>query len=145
MKMIYGGVPVNSMKLKHYEISTNDCDMVASDLQAGKTAVAKGRKITGTGKSFEFAECGVAVTNMLRFVPSIINVVEIASTEYPIKSLIGFDEIIHIDFASPQTIGTVVIDDVEYPISLSINNNALTFSCEKTVSLQFFYGKDNYI
>ena len=81
MKMIYGGVPVNSMKLKHYEISTNDCDMVASDLQAGKTAVAKGRKITGTGKSFEFACYGQLDTNAKRYVPANINVVEICLIE----------------------------------------------------------------
>ena len=144
MKMIYGGVPVESLKVKHYEISTNDCDMIASDLQAGKTAVARGRKITGTGKSFEFASYGKITTGIRKFVPTLINVVEITSTDHPIKSLIGFAEMTNVDFATEQTVGIVVVDGTEFPITLKIEGNALTFSCEETITLECFYGRDNY-
>lgn len=145
MKFIYGGVPYNTTKIKHYEVPTNDCDMVASDLQAGKTGVARGRKIIGTGKSFEFAYYGTTITNLQEYMPSLINVVEITSVDYPIKSLIGFDEMIGVDFTTERTIGVVVIDNIEYPINIKVEDNILIFSCEKTISLEFFYGKDNYI
>lgn len=145
MKMIYNGTPVSSIKVKHYEIPTNDCDMIASDIQAGKTGVARGQKITGTGKSFEFACYGDAITNMAAFIPTTINVIEITSLDYPIRSSITFAEMIDIDFATEKMIGVVLIDGEEYPITLSIQGNILTFNCEKTISLQFFYGRDNYI
>ena len=145
MKMIYGGTPVKSLKVKHYEMDTNDCTMLASDLQAGKTGVVKGRKITGTGKSFEFAYYGKTTTNMQEFIPTLINVVVITSTAYPIKSLIGFDKMIDLDFVTEQAIGVVIIDGIEYPITIKIEGNILTFNCEKTITLEFFYGRDNYI
>lgn len=81
--MIYGGVPVNSMKISYYEMDTNDCDMIASDLQAGKTAVARGQKITGTGKSFEFATYGYITTNIPTPIPTNINVIHLGCMEYP--------------------------------------------------------------
>ena len=73
--------------------------MIASDLQAGKTAVARGQKITGTGKSFEFANYGELRTNADRFVPSNINVIEVSSMEYPIKLSISLTEMVDIDFS----------------------------------------------
>lgn len=145
MKMIYNGTPVSSMKVTHLDVNTNDATMVASDLQAGVTCYARGQKVTGTGKSFEFAYYGSTTTNMQEFIPTLINVVEITSTQYPIKCLIGFDQMINVDFTTEQTIGAVMIDNVEYPITISVNGNILTFGCEKTITLEFFYGKDNYI
>jgi hypothetical protein len=50
-----------------------------------------------------------------------------------------------IDFTTEQTIAIVVIDNVEYPITMKIEGYALVSNCEKTVSLDFFYGKDNYV
>lgn len=51
---------------------------------------------------------------------------------------------IDIDFSTEQTVGVVVIDGVEYPITAKIDGVLLTLNCEKTIALQIFYGKDNY-
>ena len=144
MKLMYGNVPVKSMNIHSYELSTNDCTAIPSDLQAGVTCVSKGKKITGTGKSFEFANYGSTETNIPDFVPTSINVVEITSVDYPIKSIIAFRDMSSIDFSNEQDIGTVVVDGVEYPITVKVNGNFLTFNCEKTITLESFYGKDRY-
>lgn len=143
MKMIYGGVPVNSMKLKHYEISTNDCDMVASDLQAGKTGVAKGRKITGTGKSFEFACYGDWTTNLPYIVPAVVNVVQVGSVDYAIKTVVPIYNT-NLDFTIAQKIVEVTIDGIVYPVTASVQNGMLTIFCDHTINIQLFFGKDNY-
>lgn len=145
MKMIYNGAPVKSLNIHHFEMNTNDCDMVASDLQAGKTAVARGKKITGTGKCFEFASYGGIKTNASIFSPVIINVIEIASLDYPIRISTELNDMRNLDFSIAQIIGYVTVDNVEYPITAQINGVILTLSCEKTVTLQSFYGKDNYV
>jgi hypothetical protein len=132
------------MNIHHFEIDTNDCDMIASDLQAGKTAVAKGKKITGTGKAFEFATYGVTQTNVPEYIPVSINVVEITSLDYPVKSLIAFQDMPDIDFSTERTVGVVLVDNVEYPITMKVEGIFITFNCEKTITLQSFYGKDNY-
>lgn len=144
MKMIYNGTPVKSLNVHHFEMDTNSCDMVASDLQAGKTAVARGKKITGTGKSFEFAYYGMVETNSMNYVPSLINTIEVASLDYPIKSSIALNDMVDIDFSIEQTIAIVVIENVEYPITVTIENSILRLNCEKTIELQIFFGKDNY-
>lgn len=143
--MIYGGVPVNSMKVKHYELNTNDCDMIASDLQAGKTAVARGKKITGTGKSFEFAYYGDFTANTRRYVPSNINVVDVSSTEYPVKLSINLLSMQYMDFSGEQKVAKIIIDNNEYDLTVSVQSSMLKISCEKNVRLQVFYGKDNYV
>ena len=146
MKMIYGGVPVNSMKLKHYEISTNDCDMIASDLQAGKTAVARGKKIVGTGKSFEFAFYGQIESNDEQFIPSeSINVIQVSSLAYPIKLIVALNDMSNIDFSVGQIIGNIVVDSIDYPLTVISHNNTLIVNCDLTIPLEVFYGKDNYI
>ena len=144
MKMIYGGVPVNSLKVKHYEMDTNDCDMIASDLQAGKTAVARGQKIIGTGKSFEFASYGELETNVPDYAPVSINIIEIASLEYPIRSSYALNDMKDIDFSTEQTIGFATIDGVEYPITAKVEGVLITLGCEKTIALEIFYGRDRY-
>lgn len=145
MKMFYKGTPVKSLNIKHYEMDTNSCDMIASDLQAGKTAVARGQKITGTGKSFEFANYGGTFTNFSILIPAMINVIEVASTTYPIKLSISLSNMKNTDFSSSQNIGSVLIDNVEYPISSTVTDGTLRLNCDKTISLQVFYGKDNYV
>lgn len=145
MKMMYNKTPVKSMKVKHYEISTNDCSAIPSDLQTGVTCVSKGKKITGTGKSFEFAHYGTTRLNLPIPVPEAINVIEIASTEYPVRMLFGVNNIKNIDFSSESAVANVTIDGEEYIVSLTMNNNILTISCEKSISLEIFYGKDNYV
>lgn len=144
MKMMYNGAPIKSLNIKHYEMSTNDCDMIASDLQVGKTAVAKGRKITGTGKAFEFAMYGALHTNAIMFVPDNINIIEVASTEHPIRLSILLESMKYVDFSSDQKIGVVIIEGVEYDLIASVKSNILMVSCEKDIQLQVFFGKDNY-
>ena len=144
MKLIYGGVPYNTTKVNHYEVSTNDCDMLASDLQAGKTAVARGQKIVGTGKCFEFASYGRMETNIPDYVPTLINTIEIASTVYPIKTVYALNDIKNVDFSTEQIIGFAIIDGIEYPITAKVQNYLLTLSCEKSITLETFYGRDKY-
>lgn len=145
MKLVYGGVPYNSLKVKHYEVSTNDCDMIASDLQAGKTAVARGQKIIGTGKSFEFAYYGQFETNDTFPIPSIINVVEVASLLYPIQLAIPMIDMKNRDFSIEQVVGNVIVNNVSYPIKVKYTNNQISITCEQTFPLQVFFGKDNYV
>lgn len=144
MKMMYNGTPIKSLNVKHFEMDTNDCTAIPSDLQAGITCVSKGKKITGTGKSFEFAQYGTTTTNTPEFIPAVINIVEITSLDYPVKSTIALSNMKNINFDIDQIIGTVVINNVEYPITMSINENTLMFNCEKLISLDFFYGRDRY-
>lgn len=142
--MIFNGTPINSMKVKHYEISTSDCDMIASDLQAGKTAVARGKKIVGTGKSFEFASYGTTYTNLPIPVGNVINIIELSSTIYPVIIKSKLVDINNLDFSVPQIIGTVTVNETDYSVSAVVENNFLTISCEKSISLEVFYGRDNY-
>ena len=144
MKMFYGNTPIKSANIKHYEMNTNDATLIPSDLQAGVTAYAKGRKVTGTGKSFEFAQYGQIEANQARYVPNNINVVEIASLTYPIRLNIALNNMEFVDFTTEQTVGFVLIDNVEYEVKAQAVNNFLTISCEKSFSLEIFYGKDNY-
>lgn len=145
MKLMYGNVPVKNLHITKHDVSTNDATVVASDLQAGVTAYARGQKITGTGKSFEFADYGGFNTNLPIIIDNTINVIEITSTIYPIKSTIPLSDMKNTDFSVSQTIGVVIIDSVEYPVIVSISNGTLTLSCDKTVTLEVFYGKDNYV
>ena len=48
------------------------------------------------------------------------------------------------DFATSQTIANIIIDGISYPISVIVSNNKITISCDKTIKLEIFYGKDNY-
>ena len=144
MKMMYGGTPINSMKVHSYELDTNDCTATPSDLHSGITCVSKGRKITGTGRVFEFADYGVTETNIPQFVPTLINIIEITSLDYPIKGLVHLLDMNNIDFTTEQTIGIAVIDNVEYPITVKVDGYILTFNCERTITLDYFYGKDRY-
>lgn len=144
MKMIYNGAPVKSLNVHHFEMDTNDATLTAPDMQVGITAYAKGKKIIGTGKAFEFATYGAMETNKSDFIPTLINVVEIASLDYPIRNLIAFKNMRDIDFSIGQVVGNVLIENIEYPITINIKDNIVTFNCEKEVTLQVFLGKDRY-
>ena len=145
MKLIYGGVPYNTTKVNHYEVPTNDCDMIASDLQAGKTAVARGQKIVGTGKSFEFAYYGNFEANDFAIVPNAINIIYVSSMEYPIEQIISLSDMKNLDFSTAQTIANLVADETRYPITVECIDNMLNIYCDKDGYFEIFYGKDNYI
>lgn len=145
MKMFLGDVPIKKMNVHYFQEDTNDATMVASDLQSGVTAYARGKKITGTGKSFEFAFYGGVKTNLPQYVPTNINVIHIASVNYPIQFAVALNEMEHLDFTTAQVIGHVTIDGTNYEITVQVTNNLLTISCNKTITLQVFYGKDNYL
>ena len=147
MKMFLGGKsqPINTLKLKHFELDTNDCDVLPSDLQSGISCFARGQKIIGTGKSFEFANYGGFRTNFPIYIPSLINIVEIASTEYPIKINIALSDMKDIDFSTSQNVGYIIADGINYTVNAVAKDNFLTLSCDKTIYLQIFYGRDNYV
>lgn len=144
-KIYYGSrTPINSLNIKHYEVSTNDATMRASDLQSGVTAYARGQKIVGTGKSFEFAFYGRIETNQSYYIPHDINVIEIASVDYPIQLKVALVDMKNMDFSVAQSICNVIVDGVAYEVILATNNNILTLTCDQKIYLQVFYGKDNY-
>lgn len=144
MKMIYGGTPVKSLKVKHYEVSTSDATVQPSDVQAGVTYYARGTKGVGTGRCFEFASYGFVYTNVPTPIPSTINVVEVASLDYPVQLTIALNKMYNVDFSTSQNIGNIIIDGQSYPLTIVVSNNRMTISCDKTIKLEIFYGRDNY-
>ena len=126
-------------------MNTNDATLKASDMQTGVTAYAKGKKVIGTGKCFEFATYGGLLTNKTQYIPSDINVIEISSLEYPIQLVIALSEMKDMDFSVEKTVCNIVADGTTYDIVVQAVNNFLTISCDKTIMLQVFYGKDNYV
>lgn len=142
MKMMYNGAPVKSVML---HTDSDSATMVASDLQSGVTAFARGQKITGTGKSFEFARYGQLVTNESDYIPSDINIIHICSLDNPVKLTIALNNMKNQDFSTPLEIGSMFVDNVFYPIFVSVSDNFITITCEQTATLQVFYGKDNYV
>lgn len=146
MKMIYGGTPVKSLKVKHYEMDTNSATVQPSDMQAGVTCFARGQRVTGTGKSFEFAYYGQIESNDEQFIPTdTINVIQISSLIYPVKFTAALHNMKALDFSVGQVVGSVVIDSIDYPLTIISNNNTLVIECGQTIPLEVFYGKDNYV
>lgn len=144
MKMMYNGTPIKSLNIKHFEMNTNSATVQPSDLQSGVTCFARGQKVTGTGKSFEFACYGNWTTNLPYIVPATINVVQVGSIDYAIKTVISMYDTYFLDFTTSQKIAEVTIDGVVYPISVSVQNGKLTVFCDQTINIQLFFGKDNY-
>ena len=145
MKMFYGNAPVKSLNIKHFEMDTNSATVQPSDLQSGVTCFARGQKVTGTGKSFEFAYYGGVKTNLAQYIPTDINVIEIASTSNPVQLNVIMNEMRNVDFTIPQSIANIIVDGTSYPLIVEASNNFLTISCDKTITLEVFYGKDNYV
>lgn len=142
MKLMKGGTPVKKTMIHN---DTQDATMVASDLQAGVTCYAKGQKVTGTGKSFEFACYGGWKTNRIDFVPNPINVIQIGSPDYPTRMTVTLNNMKTLDFTIAQSVAEVSIDDTIYPITVSVQDGILDIACDKTINIEFFYGKDNYV
>lgn len=142
MKLMLGGTPVKKMMIHN---DTMDATMVASDMQAGVTAYANGQKITGTGKSFEFANYGALKTNLSTYVPTNINVIEVSSMQYPVRLNMELSQMKNVDFSKAQVIGSVFINNVEYDLVAQVTANILKITCNESFYLQVFYGKDNYV
>jgi len=145
MKMIYNNTPIKSLNIKHFEMNTNSATVQPQDMQVGITAYAKGKKVVGTGRCFEFAYYGGIRTNQMQYIPNIINVIEIASVSYPIQLTTALTEMENIDFTKSQVIGYATVDGVAYEITVQVSGNFMTVSCEKTIDLEIFCGKDNYV
>lgn len=145
MKMIYGGVPVQSLKVKHYEMDTNSATVQPSDLHSGITCYARGKKVTGTGRSFDFANYGSIYTNVATIIPSVVNVVEVASLTYPVQLSMALTDMKNVDFSNSQTIANIIVDGEPHTITVVISDGKMTLVCDKTMKLQIFYGKDNYV
>ena len=144
--MIYNGTPINSMKVKHYEMSTADATLKASDMQAGVTAYAKGKKVTGTGKCFSFAMYGNCASNISFPIPvSVINTINISSDNNNVKLAGKMFDFRNFDFTTSQTIATISVDGIDYDIRFKVENNFITISCDKNVTLQVMFGKDDHI
>lgn len=145
MKMYYGNTPVKKVNIKQFDVSTNDATVFPSDLQAGVTCYARGQKITGTGKCFEFATYGAMKTNAFIPVQSGINVIEVSCLNYPTQLILPLSEMKNIDFSTSQLLAKVIVDGDEYDITAKVEYGMLTISCSQTIWLQVFYGKDNYV
>lgn len=145
MKLMLGNVPVKSLNINKFEMDTNDATITASDMQQGMTAYARGGKVVGTGKAFNFASYGKYETNSLVPVPNTINLIGISSLAYPIQTLISLNEMKETDFTSEKTVANVVISEKTYPIQVSVSDGQLKIACSQAISLQVFYGKDDHI
>ena len=142
MKLMLGNTPVKKMMIHN---DTQDATMVASDLQAGVTCYAKGQKVTGTGKCFSFAAYGSWKTNVPDFIFSDINTVQIGSVDHPMKMTMPMNETRYYDFSTPQQVAEVIVDGVSYPVTVSVQDGEFLVSCDKTINIQLFIGKDEYV
>ena len=139
--MFFGKTHVKGLTL---HTDSDDATLKPSAIQSGVTGYAKGRKVTGTGKAFSFASYGTAKTNMSFPAFADINTIELASTECPVQNLLNFEDIRNTDFSAEQTISNAIKDGVTYPIKLKVASGVLSVTCDLTISIELFYGKDEY-
>lgn len=142
MKMYLGDVPVKAL---YTHTDTDEGNITAPDMQSGMIAFAKGVKLTGTGKAFAFASYGQMPTNKAWPVPSIINVIEVSSLTYPVKTNIALSSMKNTNFSTIQKIGSVTINGTAYDITAQVSNNMLTVGCSKDINLEVFYGRDEHV
>lgn len=146
MKMMYNGIPIKSLNIKHFEVSTNDATLRESDMQAGITAYARGKKITGTGKAFSFALYGGCSSNATIPIPvENINTISISCTTYPVRMITPIEDLRFDDFSIAKTVAIMTADNIDYPIAVSVLNNMVTITCDKSTTLQVVLGKDEYV
>ena len=127
-------------------MNTNSATVQPSDLQAGVTCFGRGKKITGTGKVFEFALYGGFSSNDTIPIPvTEINTVSISCTEYPVRMITPIEDLRFIDFSTAKTVATITVDNIDYPIEISVLNSIITIKCDKTTTLEVVLGKDAYV
>ena len=145
MKCYLGISPIKSLNIRKLDVDTNDATIVASDMQSGSIAYAKGQKVIGTGKAFAFASYGNQKTNVAIPVPSAINAIEISSLECPVQMLVALSEMKSVDFTTENAIANAVIDGVTYPITAQVTDGNLTLGCSQIMNLEVFFGKDEHV
>lgn len=145
MKLCLGSTPVKSLNIRKLDVDTNDATIVASDMQSGSIAYAKGQKVTGTGKAFAFASYGNLKTNVAIPVPNAINAIEISSLDYPVQMLVALSEMKSVDFTIENTIANAMVNGETCPITAQVADGNLTLGCSQSISLQVFYGKDEHV
>ena len=146
MKMYYGNVPIKSLNSKSFETNTNDATVQASDMQAGLTGYARGQKITGTGKAFEFATYGKFNVNRAFPIPvADINTIIVSSVDGAVKMTDEINNLRDFDFSTAQEIAKITLNSVEYPLTVQITSNGITFGCAQDTFIQAMIGKDNFI
>ena len=137
-----GGTPIKKTMIHN---DTQDATIQPACMQVGEIGYARGQKIVGTGKAFAYSFYGGIITNIPYSIQHRINTVIISSSLYPMKMNMGIMEIQNRENISNLTVGVISINGNDYPITLNINDNSFTFYCEKTIELQGFCGKDEYI
>lgn len=145
MKLCLGSTPIKSLNIRKLDVDTNDATIVASDMQSGSIAYAKGQKVTGTGKAFAFASYGDQKTNVAIPVPNAINAIEISSLDYPVQMLVALSEMKSVDFTIENTIANAMVNGETCPITAQVADGNLTLGCSQSISLQVFYGKDEHV
>lgn len=142
MKMYLGDVPVKAL---YTHTDTDDADLVSSDMHIGKTAYVKGRKITGTGRSFAYAMYGSCSSNASMPIPvSSLNTILISCASYAVKMTDVIIDLGKNNYTTARAVANVTIDGTNYPITVKIASNTLTIACGKTVTLQVLFGKDDH-
>lgn len=152
----------NNKKIKGIFIqnapNTYDADITAPDMQRGKTAWVKGKKVVGTGKAFAFAEYGSYLVRKISDSEG--------NERYGVS--FGVGENTNVVFIAPTSDGDIVLQE---NFLVNIKNGEITtlginhttggeinacydkdrlivyltaFSKKRTV-LRFFVGKDNAI
>lgn len=146
MKMMYNGTQIKSLNIKHFEVDTNSATVQPSDLQAGVTCFGRGKKITGTGKAFSFALYGGCSSNAMIPIPvENINTISISCTTYPVRMITPIQDLRFDDFSIAKTVAIMTVDNIDYPIAVSVLNNMITITCDKSTTLEVLLGKDEYV